>query len=115
MEIEARGVLREPRQCSIACLEPCLYWGIRTNGERAVTAAVSSRSIPRRRWALSHSLFNPALPEAGLSADTLHPLCEPLTPMANSERQILNLAGLESTRRELRAQSLVLAIPLYEN
>jgi hypothetical protein len=36
----------EPRQCSIACLEPCLYWGMRTNVERTVTAAVSSRSIP---------------------------------------------------------------------
>jgi hypothetical protein len=41
-----RGVLQEPRQCSIACLGPCFRWGIRTNGERAVTAAVSSRSIP---------------------------------------------------------------------
>jgi hypothetical protein len=40
-----RGVLQEPRQCSIACLGPCLSRGIRSNGERAVTAAVSSRSI----------------------------------------------------------------------
>src|SRR4029077_12582907 len=61
-----RGVLREPRQCSIACLGPCLSRGIRSNGERAVTAVVSSRSIPPRWTSVSHSLFNPAQPEAEL-------------------------------------------------
>ena len=65
-KIQARGVLQEPRQCSIACLGPCLSWGIRSNGERAVTAVVSSRSIPPRWTSVSHSLFNPAQPEAAL-------------------------------------------------
>ena len=44
-------------------LGPCLTWGIRSNGERAVTAVVSFRSIPPRWTSVSHSLFYPAQPE----------------------------------------------------
>src|ERR1022692_1335674 len=45
----ARGELQEPRQCSIAFPEPCCLWGIRTNGKRALAAALFSRSIPQCR------------------------------------------------------------------
>src|ERR1035438_8600331 len=55
----SRGELREPRQCSIAFLEPCCLWGMRTNEKRALAAIVFSRSILPRE-ALSHGLFNPA-------------------------------------------------------
>src|SRR6266481_2994140 len=65
-----RGVLQEPRQCSIARLWPCFLCGIRTNGERAVTAAVSSRSIlPLSARPQSQSVQS-GQPEAQLSCAT---------------------------------------------
>src|ERR1700689_1630739 len=41
----AGGELPQPRQCSIAALEPCCSWGISTNVERTLTAIAFSRSI----------------------------------------------------------------------
>src|SRR5713226_7490497 len=65
-----RGVLQEPRQCSIARLGPCFLWGIRTNGERAVTAAVSSRSIPPLSARPQSQSVQSGQPEAQLSSAT---------------------------------------------
>jgi hypothetical protein len=37
----------KPHQCSIAFLEPCSIWGIRTNVKRALAAVAFIRSITR--------------------------------------------------------------------
>jgi hypothetical protein len=66
-----RGVLlQEPRQCSIAFPEPCWPCGIRTNEQRALTAAVLSCTLTPAGTE-SHRVFNPAPPEAELAYEVM--------------------------------------------
>jgi len=69
-----RGELQEPRQCSIAVLEPCFLSGIRSNEGRAVTALMFTRSLSRSIRASQpiqsgtaggRAFFRLVLPEAG--------------------------------------------------